>query len=327
MRPIRFTRAADEAAAIAAAAGPGAAFLGGGTTLLDLLKLDVIRSDELVDVRALPLARIEPIAGGGLRIGALARNTDVAYAPAVREAWPLLSHAILAGASPQIRNMATVGGNLNQRTRCMYFRDVATPCNKREPGTGCAALDGEHRNLAILGVSDKCIASHPSDMNVALAALDAVVHVHGPAGTRTIPIERFHREPGDHPEIDTALERGELVTAIELPRSAFARHAHYLKVRDRASYSFALVSVAAALELDGTTIRAARIALGGVGTRPWRAHAAEAVLAGKALDPAVFQAAADTALEGARPRKHNAFKVELAKRSIVRALATAGGVA
>ncbi len=329
MRPLRYSRPTDQAQAIAQLAEPGtsAAFLGGGTTLLDLLKLEVIHPDELVDLRALPLGKLEPTSGGGLRIGALVRNADLASAPAVREAWPLLSQAILHGASQQIRNMATVGGNLNQRTRCLYFRDIATACNKREPGSGCAALEGEHRSLAILGVSDHCIANHPSDMNVALAALDAVVHVQGPAGARAIPIERFHREPGDHPELDTTLERGELVTAVELPRSPFARHSHYLKVRDRQSYSFALVSVAAALELDGTQIRGARIALGGVATRPWRAHAAEALLVGTALDPAVLEAAAELALAGARPRKHNAFKVELAKRSIVRALATAGGVA
>jgi xanthine dehydrogenase YagS FAD-binding subunit len=324
MRPIRYHKPGDEIAALAALTGDAAA-IAGGTGLLDLLKLDVARPEVLVDLGALPLAAIEPIAGGGLRIGALARNSDVADAPAVRAGWPLLSAAILAGASPQIRNMATVGGNLNQRTRCPYFRDVTTACNKREPGTGCAALEGDHRSLAILGVSEHCIASHPSDMNVALAALDAVVQVRGPGGARAIPIDRFHREPGDRPEVDTTLAPGELVIAVDLPRSRFARHAHYLKVRDRASYAFALVSVAAAVDLDGGIVRAARIALGGVATRPWRAYEAESSLVGKRFALAQLESAAARALDGARARPRNAFKIELARRSIVRALAIAGG--
>jgi xanthine dehydrogenase YagS FAD-binding subunit len=324
MRPIRYHKPGDERAALAALTGD-AAPIAGGTGLLDLLKLDVVRPDVLVDLGGLPLTAIEPVAGGGLRLGALARNSDVADAPAVRAGWPLLSAAILAGASPQIRNMATVGGNLNQRTRCPYFRDIATACNKREPGTGCAALEGDHRSLAILGVSEHCIASHPSDMNVALAALDAVVQVRGPRDARAIPIDRFHREPGDRPELDTTLAPGELVIAVDLPPSRFARHAHYLKVRDRASYAFALVSVAAALDLDGEIVRAARIALGGVATRPWRAYEAESSLVGKRFALAQLESAAARALDGARPRVRNAFKIELARRSIVRALAIAGG--
>jgi xanthine dehydrogenase YagS FAD-binding subunit len=319
MRPIQYVRAADEAAA-ASALGADGAYLAGGTTLLDLMKLEVLDPPTLVDINPLPLSAVEARADG-LYLGAMARNTEVAYAPLVRERYPLLSEALLSGASPQIRNMATVGGNLLQRTRCAYFRDAVTPCNKRKPGSGCPAIEGENRNLAILGVSGSCIASHPSDMCVALTALEAVVLTRGPRGERTIPIGELYRDPGDRPDLETTLEHGELITGVRLPVSPFAaRSQHYLKVRDRASYAFALVSVAAAVDVQGGVVRAVRLALGGVGVKPWRALTAEAALVGKPPGEAAFRAAAEEALRGATPRPGNAFKVELAKRSIVRAL-------
>ena len=318
MRAIQYVRAVDEAGAASSLGGEGA-YLAGGTSLLDLMKLEVLDPARLVDINSLPLSTIET-RPDGLRIGAMARNTEVAYAPEVVSGYPLLSQALLSGASPQLRNMATVGGNLLQRTRCPYFRDPATPCNKRKPGSGCPALEGESRALAILGVSPSCIANHPSDMCVALAALEAVVLTRGPRGARSIPIGELYREPGDRPDLETTLEHGELITAVHLPASPFAARSRYLKVRDRASYAFALVSVAAALDLQGGVVRAARLALGGVGTKPWRALAAEAALVGKAPGEAAYRAAAEEALRGAAPRKGNAFKVELAKRSIVRAL-------
>lgn len=320
MRAFTYVRATDEGAALDAI-GPAAegAYLAGGTSLLDLMKLEVLEPAVLVDLNPLPLAAIEA-RPDGLRIGALARNSDVAYSPFVRERYPLLSQALLAGASAQLRNMATVGGNLLQRTRCAYFRDPATPCNKRKPGSGCPALDGHNRNLAILGVSGACIASHPSDMCVALAALDAIILTRGPRGARSLRITELYREPGDRPDLETTLERGELITAVHLPNSPFAARSRYLKVRDRASYAFALVSVAAAVDLQDGVIRAARLALGGVGSRPWRVPAAEAALEGKAPSETTFRAAADEALRGAAPRRGNAFKVELARRCIVKAL-------
>jgi xanthine dehydrogenase YagS FAD-binding subunit len=318
VRAIQYVRAADEGAA-ASALGAEGAFLAGGTTLLDLMKLEVLDPATLVDINPLPLASVEA-QGDGITIGAMARNSDVAYAPLVRERYPLLSEALLSGASPQIRNMATVGGNLLQRTRCAYFRDPETPCNKRKPGSGCPAIEGENRNLAILGVSGSCIASHPSDMCVALTALDAVVLTRGPRGARSIPIGELYREPGDRPDLETTLEHGELIVAVHLPASPFAARSHYLKVRDRASYAFALVSVAAAVDLQDGVVRAARLALGGVGVKPWRVPAAEAALVGKPPGDAAFRAAAEEALRAATPRAGNAFKVELAKRCIVRAL-------
>jgi xanthine dehydrogenase YagS FAD-binding subunit len=318
VHPIQYVRATDEAAA-ASALGAEGAYLAGGTSLLDLMKLEVLQHPTLVDINPLPLATIEA-RDDGLTIGAMARNSDVAYAPLVRERYPLLAEALLSGASPQLRNMATVGGNLLQRTRCAYFRDPTTACNKRRPGSGCPALDGENRNLAILGVSGSCIASHPSDMCVALAALEAVVLTRGPKGARSIPIGEFYRDPEGRPDLETTLDHGELITAVHLPASPFAARSHYLKVRDRASYAFALVSVAAAVDLQGGVVRAARLALGGVGVKPWRALAAEASLVGKPPGDAAFRAAAEEALRPAAPRPGNAFKVELAKRSIVRAL-------
>jgi xanthine dehydrogenase YagS FAD-binding subunit len=325
MRPFTYVRPEDAAAAIAAGKGEGARFLGGGTTLVDLMRLEVMQPPALVDVARLPMATIEAAADGGLTIGATARNAEVAHHPRVVEGFPVLSEALLSGASPQVRNMATVAGNLLQRTRCPYFRDVATACNKRTPGSGCAALEGYTRSHAILGGSDHCIATHPSDMCVALVALDAVVHTRGGAEERAIPIAQLHLEPGEHPEVETVLAPGELITHVTVPASPFAKRSRYLKVRDRAAFAFALASAAVALELDGDTIRAARVALGGVATRPWRSAEAEQALVGQAATPATFAAAAAAALAGAKPRKDNAFKVELAKRTIVRALELAGG--
>ena len=322
MYPFTFTIAADEAAAFNAIARDlHARVLAGGTTLVDLMKLDVERPSLVVDINALPLKQIEELPDGGLRIGALVRNSDLAHNATVRERYPVLSQALLAGASPQLRNMATTGGNLMQRTRCYYFRDTASPCNKRTPGAGCAALLGMNRIHAILGGSDHCIATHPSDMAVALAALDAVVQVRGSSGERTIAVTSFHLLPDTTPHLETTLRQGEIITAVDSPALSFATRSLYLKVRDRTSYAFALSSAAVALDIDGDTIKGARIALGGVGTKPWRATAAEEVLVDKPVGTAAFQAAATAALKGAVPRQHTAFKVELAKRTLMRALA------
>ena len=328
MRPFNYVRASDpDAAARAVAANPRAKFLAGGTNILDLMKEDVERPTELVDLTRLNLAEIRETPGG-LSIGALATNTATANHPAVRRDYPLLTQAIVAGASGQLRNMATNGGNLLQRTRCQYFYDTAMPCNKREPGSGCGAREGLNRMHAILGWSDECVATYPGDMANALYALDAVVRLRGPGGReRTIPVADFHRLPGDEPQRDTNLQHGELITAIELPRSSFARNSYYLKVRDRASYAFALVAVAAALELPGGTIRQARVVLGGVAHKPWRSREAEAALAGQPAAEASFRRAADLALAGARPLAHNGYKVELGKRAVVRALMRAGRLA
>ena len=321
MRPFKYSRAGDAPGAVrAVAANPSAKFLAGGTNVLDLMKEDVERPNELVDVSRLALAEIKPM-GDGLSIGALAKNSDTANHPLVRERYPLLTQAIVAGASPQLRNMATNGGNLLQRTRCQYFYDVAMPCNKREPGSGCGAREGLNRIHAVLGWSEKCVATYPGDMANALYALEAVVRVRGADGReRTMPIGDLHRLPGDTPERDTNLAHGDLITAVELPKSSFAKNSYYLKVRDRASYAFALVAVAAALELDGKTIRQARVVLGGVAHQPWRSSEAEAALAGKPVGEDTFRRAADLALAGARPLEHNAYKVELGKRAVVRAL-------
>jgi xanthine dehydrogenase YagS FAD-binding subunit len=326
MRPFEYVRASDADAAVrAVAANPRARFLGGGTNIVDLMKEDVERPTVLVDLARANLAAIRETPGG-LSIGALATNTMTANHPVVRRDYPLLTQAILAGASGQLRNMATNGGNLLQRTRCPYFYDVAMPCNKRDPGSGCGAREGLNRMHAILGWSDTCVATYPGDMANALYALDAVVRVRAAGGRdRTIPIHDFHRLPGDEPQRDTNLQHGELITAIELPRSGFARNSHYLKVRDRASYAFALVAVAAALELDGDTIRQARVVLGGVAHKPWRSREAEAALAGQPVSEASFRRAADVALAGARPLAHNGYKVELGRRAVVRALMRAGG--
>ncbi|HLK55196.1 MAG TPA: xanthine dehydrogenase family protein subunit M [Chthonomonadaceae bacterium] len=325
MRPFSYIQAREERSAIELVTSqPQSVFLAGGTTLLDLMKLEVMTPDHVVDINPLALTGIETLPNGGLRIGAMVRNSDMAYHDAVRRNYPLLSEAILQGASEQLRNMATLGGNIMQRTRCPYFRDTTQPCNKREPGSGCSALNGFNRIHAVLGVSSRCIAAHPSDMCVALAALDAVIHTRGPRGERDIPFNAFHLLPGDHPERETVLEPGELITAITVPPLPFATRSLYLKLRDRASYAFALVSVAAALDLQGRTIRNARLALGGVGARPWRAKEAEKALIGKPATEATYQEAAAVALHGAKPAKYNAFKVELAKRAIVRTLTTLG---
>jgi xanthine dehydrogenase YagS FAD-binding subunit len=326
MQPFAYARAAGiEQAVAAAAAHPQTRYLAGGTTLVDLLRLDVERPATVVDINGLPLDRIESLPGGGVRIGAMVRNSDLARHPAIRQRYPALSEALLSGASPQIRNMASVGGNLMQRTRCPYFRDTASACNKRQPGSGCAAIGGYNRMHAVLGASDRCIATFPGDMPVALAALDAVVHTRRQGGgERAIPADRFHVSYGEDPARETVLEPAELITAVELPPVAWFARSVYLKVRDRASYEFALASAAVALDLDGGgTVRGARVALGGVATRPWRSAAAEAALIGKQPRPEVCQAAAAAALQGARPQQHNAFKIELARRTLVRALAMA----
>jgi xanthine dehydrogenase YagS FAD-binding subunit len=327
MKPFAYTRAKDRSDAVhAAAETPTAKFIAGGTNLVDLMKENVELPDRLVDITRLDLTEIAEN-GDHLRLGALAKNADTANHPLVRSRYPLLTQAILSGASPQLRNVATNGGNLLQRTRCYYFYDTAMPCNKREPGTGCGALDGFNRNHAILGTSEHCIASHPSDMCVALAALDATIEVEGPDGARTIPMADFHRLPGDTPDVDTNLRHGELVVGILLPAGsrAFADHSYYLKIRDRASYAFALVSVAAALELRDDVISSGRVALGGVAHKPWRVVEAERMLTGAKPEEAVFRRVADALVSGAQPREHNAFKVEMARRAVVRALTVAAG--
>jgi len=326
MNPFAYSRASDANQAVAEISGkPQGKFLGGGTNLIDLMKMGVETPAQLIDINRLPLAQIEELPDGkGLRIGALARNSDVAEHSLIKERYPVLSEALLSGASPQLRNMATVGGNLLQRTRCYYFYDPAFPqCNKRHPGSGCGAIEGFNRIHAILGQSEQCIATNPSDMCVALAALDAIVRVRGPKAEREIPIAEFHRLPGNTPERDTNLGPDELVIAVDLPAMPFATHSHYLKVRDRASYAFALVSVAAILDVDPSKkIKAARVALGGVAHKPWRAEKVEKELAGKKADEKTFRAAAEAELAAAKGYKHNSFKIELAKRAIVRALST-----
>jgi xanthine dehydrogenase YagS FAD-binding subunit len=321
---FEYAKASDLAEAVRLiAADPGAKFIAGGTNLIDLMKEDVERPTRLIDISRLPLSKVESLADGGLRIGALVPNSDLAYHPLIEQRYPLLASAILAGASQQLRNMASTAGNLLQRTRCHYFYDTATPCNKRDPGSGCSAINGVNRMHAILGTSEACIATHPSDMCVALSALEAKVRVTGPAGERVIAFADFHRLPGDTPQNDTNLGRDEIVTAIELPARGFATNYSYLKIRDRLSYAFALVSVAAALELDGKTIKQARLALGGVAPKPWRDSAAEEALHGQGANPDTFAQAADLLLRDARGFAHNSFKIELARRSTVRALTQA----
>jgi xanthine dehydrogenase YagS FAD-binding subunit len=324
MTPFQYARASDVADAIKQIAmDPSAKFIAGGTNLLDLIKYDVATPTRLIDISRLPLRNVEETASGGILIGALVPNTDLAYHALIEARYPLLSRAILAGASQQLRNMASTGGNLLQRTRCFYFYDATTPCNKREPGSGCSAIDGVNRINAILGTSEACIATHPSDMCVALAALDATVHVTGPAGKRSIALLDFHRLPGNTPQRDTNLEPDEIITGIELPAKGFSTNYSYLKIRDRLSYAFALVSVAAALELEGDTIKDVRLALGGVAHKPWRSAAAETVLRGERADAGAFAKAADLLLRGARGFGHNDFKIGLARRAIVRTLSQA----
>ena len=317
----RLSRPTDAASAVAAR--PGAMFLAGGTTLVDLMKVDVLTPDTVVDVRPLGLSSIE-VSDSSITVGAAVTNSQLAWHPAVRDRFPVLSQAILSGATTQIRNMATVAGNILQRTRCSYFRDVHASCNRRQPGSGCDALDGFNRGHAVLGVSDHCLATHPSDMCVAMAVLDAEVHtVRADGTTRSIPFGEFHKAPGDTPHVEVALAHGELITHVVIPHLAAARRSHYLKVRDRASYEFALASAAVVLDLDGDTIRGARLGLGGVATKPWRAVEAEQILTGRKATDDAFRDAAEIALAGAVAREHNHFKIELAKRTIVRAFATA----
>lgn len=323
MRPFAYERAQDRKGAVAsiAAAGRGAKYLGGGTNLVDLMKLGVEAPDLLVDVSRLADGQIEELPDGGLRIGAGVRNSDLAADRVVRERYPVLAKALLSGASGQLRNLATVGGNLLQRTRCPYFQDTSKPCNKRRPGSGCPAREGHHRDLAVLGHSQTCVATHPSDMAVAMAALGAEVRVVGAGGERTIAMPGLHRLPADEPDRDTVLEPGELITAVDLPPLAFAARSDYRKARDRASFAFALVSVAAAVDIDGGAVRGCRIALGGVAHVPWRAARAEDALRGAPATEESFGRAADAELAEARPLRDNAFKVPLARNLIVRTLA------
>jgi xanthine dehydrogenase YagS FAD-binding subunit len=332
MRPISYSRVADVATAVGAVtADPASAFLAGGTTQIDLLRIYVEQPRRLVDINDLPLHRVEELPGGGLLIGALARMSEVAEHPAVTRRSPLVSQALLQGASPQLRNMATIGGNLLQRTRCGYFRDVSAACNKRTPGTGCAALDGVNRGHAVLGTSEHCIATHPSDLAVALVALDAEVVTEGPHGRRGIPIDEFFLPPEDTPDIEHPLDHGELIVAVEVPPAPAGSTSLYLKVRDRESYEFALASAAVALRVDGAAVGAGvvgevRLALGGVATRPWRARRAERILTGRPATTESFAAAAREELAPAVSRGLNEFKIELARRTIVRALETAAGI-
>ncbi|WP_234735804.1 FAD binding domain-containing protein [Tellurirhabdus bombi] len=324
MNPFSYTRAeAVDTAVSEIKTGEAAKFIAGGTNLLDLMKENVMRPQHLVDITHLPLTTIEETESGGLMLGALVTNADTAYNELIDKRYPLLAKAILAGASPQLRNMATDGGNLMQRTRCYYFYDTATPCNKREPGSGCSAINGFNRIHAILGTSEHCIATHPSDMCVALAALEAIVHVTSERGSRTIPFADFHRLPGDTPHLDNTLEPDELITAIELPAKGFTEHNNYLKIRDRTSYAFALVSVAAAFDLEEGVIQNARLALGGVAHKPWRSSEAEALLNGNSPTEETFRKAAEAVVRDAKGFGSNTFKIEMAKRAIVRALTQA----
>ncbi|MEO6314395.1 MAG: xanthine dehydrogenase family protein subunit M [Chitinophagaceae bacterium] len=327
MNQFQYTRTTETAAAVKLLAKePAAQLLAGGTNLIDLMKMGIVVPQRLVDINQLPLKSIEKL-GGGLRIGALATNTDVAESPLVKQYFPLLALAINAGASPQLRNMATVGGNMMQRTRCPYFFDLMMPCNKRAPGTGCSALAGYNRMHAVFGASNKCIAVNPSDMNVALTALDADVDISGAKGSRKIKFADFHRLPGDQPELDNNLQKTEIITAIELPFSPFTKQVDYLKVRDRSSYAFALVSVAAGLQIENNRITRAALAMGGLAHKPWRLKTAEAFLQGKMASEAIFKQAAAVAMEGAKAYEHNKFKLKLAPNAILQALKTAAATA
>ena len=322
MHTFEFVRPVDSAAAVATAAqqGADARFVAGGTTLLDLMKLNVETPARVIDINRLPLDKIEATPDGGLKIGATVRNSDLAHHPTVQRNYAVLSQAILAGASAQLRNMATTAGNLLQRTRCMYFRDTAMPCNKREPGTGCPAITGANRMLAILGTSEHCIATNPSDMCIAMVALEATVHVEGANGARAIPFGDFHLLPGSTPDRETVLEPGDLVTHVTLPPPIVGSRHVYLKLRDRASYEFALASAAVVLTVEGGKVNRVRVALGGVGTKPWRSPEAEAALLGRPIDKASFRNAAEAALRDAKPQSENGFKIELAKRCLTYAL-------
>jgi xanthine dehydrogenase YagS FAD-binding subunit len=323
MEMFTYTKAAEVPQALQAAAQPQAKFIAGGTTLLDLMKLNVERPNQLVDINLLPLSQVEKLPGGGLKIGALVRNSDLAHDPTVQSDYSVLSQALLSGASAQLRNMATTGGNLLQRTRCMYFRNDAMACNKRAPGSGCSAIEGDNRTLAILGTSKQCIATNPSDMNVALTALEATIHIQGAKGERAVPIGDFFLLPGSTPQRETVLEPGELITFVSLPAPKAGSKQVYLKLRDRASYEFALSSAAIVAVINGGKLDFVRVALGGVGTKPWRSFEAEKVLHGKTPDEKTYREAAEAALRGAQPQSENGFKVSLAKRCITHALTLA----
>jgi xanthine dehydrogenase YagS FAD-binding subunit len=320
MQAFQYTKANSVDGAVGVGAAVGVKFVAGGTTLVDLMKLNVERPTTVVDINSLPLDKIDRTADGGLQIGALVRNSDLAHDATVQQAYPVLSQALLSGASPQLRHMATTGGNLLQRTRCYYFRDTTYPCNKRHPGSGCAAIDGYNRIHAILGTSEHCIATHPSDMAVAMMALEATVQIQGSQGQRTVPLDDFYFVPGSTPQRETVLAPGELITAVTLPRLANGTRSHYLKRRDRASYEFALASAAVVAQMQGQHIQRLRVALGGIGTKPWRSTEAEQVLEGRDANEQNFRAAAEAALQGATPLRDNAFKVALAKRTLVRTL-------
>lgn len=332
MHTFQYSRAVDQPAAVAAGAqsktaqqGASVRYLAGGTTLIDLMKLNVERPETVVDINRLPLDKIEATPDGGLSIGATVRNSDLAHHATVKRDYAVLSQALLSGATVQLRNMATTAGNLLQRTRCVYFRDTASPCNKREPKSGCSAIDGANRMLAILGTSEHCIATNPSDMDVAMAALEATIHVVGVQGARAIPIDKFYLLPGDTPHRENVLEPGDLITHVTLPAPTAGAKSLYLKLRDRASYEFALASAAVIVSLDGDKVGHARVALGGVGTIPWRSREAETALAGQPASMSTYRKAADAALRDAKPQSENGFKVELAKRCLVHALATVTG--
>jgi xanthine dehydrogenase YagS FAD-binding subunit len=327
MHTFEFTRPTDVTSAAAAAASAKTAqqgaeirFIAGGTTLIDLMKLNVEQPHTLIDLNRLPLSDVDTLADGGLKIGAMVRNSDLAHHPAILHDYPVLSQALLSGASAQLRNKATTSGNLLQRTRCMYFRDTAMPCNKREPGSGCGAINGVNRMMAILGTSEHCIATNPSDMNVALTALEATIHIQNAKGTRAVPINEFYTLPADTPQRETVLESGDLITRVTLPAPVAGAKSLYLKLRDRASYEFALASAAVIVKTDNNRINYVRIALGGVGTKPWRSKECEQALAGAALTENSFRAAAEAALQGAQPQSQNGFKIELAKRCLTHAL-------
>jgi xanthine dehydrogenase YagS FAD-binding subunit len=326
MEPFKFLRAESNTAALIAAHTHNTKYIAGGTNLIDLMKLNIETPGQLIDINRLPLNQIEELPNGIIRIGALVKNSDLAYHPVIKQRYPVLSEALLAGASPQLRNMASVGGNLMQRTRCPYFYNTGFPCNKRTPGSGCAAINGYNRGNAVLGTSDKCIATHPSDMCVALAALGAVIHAQGKDGTRIIPFGEFHLLPRQTPHVEHALKPGELITYVDIPSIPYGWRSRYLKVRDRQSYEFALVSVAVILNIKKGIITNAHIALGGVGTKPWRSFAAENVLTGSKASELNYKKAAEDALNQAKGYKDNSFKIELAKRTLIQALITTGAM-
>lgn len=326
MESFKFYKATDNSSAMKIAATPHTKFVAGGTNLLDLMKLNIETPKQLVDINKLSLYQIQQLQNGNVLIGALVKNSDLAYHPLIQKNFPVLSEALLSGASPQLRNMASVGGNLMQRTRCSYFYNTDFVCNKRVPGSGCSAIDGYNRMNAVLGTSEHCIATHPSDMCVALAALDAMIHVEAATGKRIIPFADFHLLPGNTPHLEHELKPGELITYVEIPVLTYANRSHYLKVRDRQSYEFALASAAVVLDIQNNRIQHAHVAMGGVGTKPWRSIAAEKILTGATANIQSYKAAAKAAMEQAKAYRDNGFKIELAQRTLIRALTTVGGM-